>query len=109
MAPSVRYTNIASPPRRLPSAAPVSKTAKVCKVIGTGVMGIWNDTCAHKPVNMLKPTTNKTSRSKLILREVREGTRYSTRVELGEIAIKAPSILSMINIFQYYVLTIHSI
>src|SRR5438067_10845246 len=57
---------MASAPNLEPSSAPVSNTANVCIVTGTGVNGNGTATCAASAVNKLKATTSATPRAQSI-------------------------------------------
>ena len=62
-APSARYATSEANPSRGPSAAPVSSTASVWPVTGTGVKGSGMDTCAISAVNTEKPRHRPTMRA----------------------------------------------
>ena len=50
-------------PRHAPKAPPVTSTAKVCPVMGTGVHGNRMAICAHSATKNANPTMMATSRA----------------------------------------------
>src|SRR5207245_5439552 len=79
-------------PNRLPSSAPVSSTANVCPVIGTGVNGSGMAIFAISAVKRLNPMTNPMSVS-----SVRCGIHVRTSV----VDVARPCIVSLPwNVFQ---------
>ena len=60
------YSPRLAAPRFAPSAPPVSSTASVWPVIGTGVNGSLMAICANTAVNIANPTTSATSASRLL-------------------------------------------
>src|SRR5208337_3838883 len=57
MAPQARYRVAAANPRRLPTARPISSTAKFPSVSGTGVKGRGNTSREHTAITALAPIT----------------------------------------------------
>ena len=55
-------------PRVAPYAPPTSNTPKVCPVIGTGVQGRWNTTCADAAIRATPRATSTASATRLTAR-----------------------------------------
>ena len=94
-APATRYKVMAAAPRRLPRAAPVSITAKVWPVIGTGVNPRGILICASRAVSRVNPTTRAIS---LMSRAFRAsaGNMASTSA-LGWICGEERSVMSVLR------------